>query len=415
MVRYGEVYLLLNQEEKLRRSVQEDPVISFVDSLLCKALELRASDVHIQPEQGISRLRYRIDGTLYDYQVITEQERLAVVSRLKLLAHLDIAERRLPQDGKLSVSVLHDEHAKKNVPIDFRIATFPSIYGEKLVIRVLDRSTHVLDMSLLGLSLSLMQQLQQLVQLPYGLVLITGPTGSGKTTTLYALLSSLNARQRNIITIEDPVEYDLPGITQSQVNAKAGFTFENGLRSLLRQDPDVIMIGEIRDAVTMQIAIESALTGHLVLSTLHTNNAAGALTRCLDMGVEPFVLTASVTAVLAQRLVRQLCNACKDEETLSSAQQDILAPYYPVTTVWRAQGCVTCNYIGYKGRVGVYELLVVDDAIRSLILKRASVDELHAVAVNNGTQSLMVDGLSKVAQGITTLEEIFASVGAPTT
>ena len=268
MVRYGEVYLLLNQEEKLRRSVQEDPVISFVDSLLCKALELRASDVHIQPEQGISRLRYRIDGTLYDYQVITEQERLAVVSRLKLLAHLDIAERRLPQDGKLSVSVLHDEHAKKNVPIDFRIATFPSIYGEKLVIRVLDRSTHVLDMSLLGLSLSLMQQLQQLVQLPYGLVLITGPTGSGKTTTLYALLSSLNARQQNIITIEDPVEYDLPGITQSQVNAKAGFTFENGLRSLLRQDPDVIMIGEIRDAVTMQIAIESALTGHLVLSTL---------------------------------------------------------------------------------------------------------------------------------------------------
>ncbi len=411
VLRHGELYLLLNQEEKLRRSLHEDPVVTLVDTILCRALELRASDVHIQPEFAQTRIRYRIDGVLHDHSIVQDRDRLSIVSRLKLLAQLDIAERRIPQDGKLSACFMSDNNEQGLVTIDFRIATFPSIYGEKLVVRILDRTAQVLDLAQLGLSLPCQARIKALLQLPYGFFLSTGPTGSGKTTTLYAMLSELNTKQKNIVTMEDPVEYDLAGITQSQVNAKAGFTFENGLRSLLRQDPDIIMIGEIRDTSTIQIAIEAALTGHMVLSTLHTNSAVGALTRIIDMGVEPFVLTASITAVLAQQLVRRLCDRCKQEVLLSSVEQQALAQYgSSVTSVFKPRGCAACDHIGYRGRVGLFELLVVDDVLRTLILKKMPLEVLHAAALEQGMVPLVHDGFKKMQQGIISFEELLTMV-----
>lgn len=377
-----------------------------VDSLLYKAIQIAASDIHLEQNQDDMRARFRIDGILYDQEPISFEQKLPVLSRLKILSGLDIAEKRIPQDGKFRVKILSKN---KGHVIDLRISTFPSIYGEKMVIRILDRSLNCITMDSLGFSPETLKTLYGLIQRPHGFFLVTGPTGSGKTTTLYAILSYLNDSSRNIVTMEDPVEYNLDGITQSQINLKAGFNFENGLRSMLRQDPDVLMVGEIRDKQTAQIAIEAALTGHLVLSTLHTNDSAGAITRLIDMGVEPFLINAALSGILAQRLVRKLCNSCKkaidfDPKTCQAIKNKNLKK------IFTAQGCPECMNLGYKGRTGVFELLVIKDNIRTLALKKSSIQDIQEQAVKNGMSFLLDHGLRKVEQGEISLEELLRVV-----
>lgn len=367
------------------------PIIFLVDQILYRAVDMQASDIHIEPHRskGI-RVRYRIDGVLYDQDPVSIDQGSAVLSRLKVLSSLDIAQSRVPQDGKLIVR-FEPGGSSDSVPrnIDLRVSTFPSIYGEKMVIRILDRDPNYISLSSLGCSESVLEGLHKLIAKPHGFFLVTGPTGSGKTTTLYAILSKLNKPERNIVTMEDPVEYHIDGITQSQVNPRAGFTFDVGLRALLRQDPDVAMVGEIRDRKTAQIAAEAAITGHLVLSTLHTNDSFGAVTRLVDMGIEPFLITASLTGVVAQRLVRLLCSECKR----------------------KARGCSSCRGLGYNGRVGIFELLVVDDCMRRMIVNGCDDVELRDYAVRNGMVLLRDDGLSKVREGLISFNEYVRVVG----
>lgn len=397
-------YKILSHEEKLKQNISQDPIIHYVDALLYQAICMHASDIHLQPEEDAARVRIRVDGVLYDHNPVQLQIYAAVISRIKILSSLDIAITRLPQDGKLTL--LKDENI-----IDLRISTFPSLYGEKMVIRILDRSHNMISLEALGFTDRMLKQMHIITSQSHGFFLTTGPTGSGKTTTLYALLSLLNKPDINIVTMEDPIEYDLPGITQSQVNERAGFTFDIGLRSLLRQDPDIIMIGEIRDKLTVQIAIESALTGHLVLSTLHTNDAAGAITRLLDMGIEPFLINATLTGVLAQRLARILCPACKKEVTLTQEEQKQFAAYgIPLTTIFQATGCHECFNLGYKGRMSVFELLLIDDALRELISQKASSEKIREQALTSGLLPLMYDGLCKVKAGLISLEELLSVV-----
>ncbi len=310
-----ELYTLLGQEERIARNVEQNPVVTLVDTLLYQAIVVNASDIHLQPSDTHVRVRFRIDGVLYDQQPIPILYQEQVIARLKVLASMDIAQHLLPQDGKckIHVTILDHNKEKSEKLVDVRVATFPSLYGEKMVLRLLDRNERLLTLTMLGFSEAMYSQLASIIKQQHGLFLVTGPTGAGKTTTLYAVLCALNQPGKNIVTMEDPIEYELEGITQTQVNLKAGFSFENGLRSLVRQDPDIMMIGEVRDIPTVHIAVEAALTGHLVLSTLHTNNAVGALSRLLDMGVEPFLMSASVIGVMAQRLVRVLCSACKQK------------------------------------------------------------------------------------------------------
>lgn len=405
-------YLLLSPEQKIKERRLDDEVVDLVDTLLYKAIDAHASDIHLQPDGGQLRVRYRIDGVLHDQDPIPFLTSLQVLSRIKVLSHLDIAEKRFPQDGKFSVLVQrYQTNDQKNFAesIDLRVSTFPSTYGEKIVVRILDRATNLLQLESLGFSNELFEFIQQFMSKQHGFFLVTGPTGSGKTTTLYAMLSTLNRNEKNIVTMEDPVEYDLQGITQSQINLKTGFNFENGLRSMLRQDPDIIMIGEIRDRPTVQMAIESALTGHLVLSTLHTNDATGALTRLLDMGVEPFLINATLTGVLAQRLARKLCAHCKKEELLSPDEQSFLQRYGAnIKKAYKPQGCSKCFNVGYKGRVGIFEFLVLDDQVRQLVMEKKSSEIIRDYAVSSGMKLLFFDAFSKFQQGIISFEEVLS-------
>lgn len=398
------VYKLLSPEDKISHGIKQESTIEFVDGLLYTAINIHASDIHIQPEEDRTRIRFRLDGTLYDQESVNVETSKLVISRIKILAGLDIATQRLPQDGKIKI-LRYKDFGQPHI-IDLRISTFPSTYGEKMVVRILDREYNLLELESLGFSKPLFESVKNLVNKPHGFFLVTGPTGAGKTTTLYAMLSHLNKPGKNIITMEDPIEYALEGITQSQVNEKAGFIFQNGLRSLLRQDPDIIMIGEIRDKITAQIAIEAALTGHMVFSTLHTNDATGAVTRLLDMGVEPFLISATLTGVIAQRHARKLCNNCKKPITNSHFKNLENLAEQSYTT----DGCSKCFNLGHNGRIGVFELLVLDEKIKDLIVQKSSNEAIQKQAKENGMITLQDDGIHKINSGQISLDEFLSTV-----
>ncbi|MES2152665.1 MAG: type II secretion system ATPase GspE [Pseudomonadota bacterium] len=369
--------------EDLLESSDDAPVIRMINALLTQALREGASDIHIEPFEQTSVVRFRIDGALRDVVRPRKAIHASLISRIKIMAQLDIAEKRLPQDGRITLRV-------GGKPVDVRVSTLPTGHGERAVLRLLDKEAGRLDLSHLGMSDALLPQFDTLIKQPHGIVLVTGPTGSGKTTTLYAALSRLNATATNILTVEDPIEYDLIGVGQTQVNARIDMSFAKALRAILRQDPDVIMIGEIRDLETAQIAVQASLTGHLVLATLHTNDAAAAVTRLLDMGIEPFLLSSSLLGVMAQRLVRKLCVHCKRGD----------GPY------WRAVGCDKCGQTGYQGRVGVYELLTTTEQIRAQIHNRASEAEIRQTAQASGMHTMREDGERFLRDGTTTQAEL---------
>jgi type IV pilus assembly protein PilB len=394
-----------HDERDIREQVDAAPVVKLVNGILARAADEGASDIHFEPQAKEMLVRFRHDGVLHEILTIPKRLQAGVTSRLKIMADLDIAERRIPQDGRIGLTV-------GGRPIDMRVAALPTVYGEKIVIRLLDRSNVMLRLEDLGFAEQALVRYRRSFMKPYGAVLVTGPTGSGKSTTLYGTLNILNTSEKNIITVEDPVEYRLAGINQVQINPKAGLTFATGLRSILRCDPDIIMIGEIRDRETAQIAVESALTGHLVLSTLHTNDAPGALTRLTEMGVEPFLTASAVDCVIAQRLARKLCEGCREpyqanEEMLQRLGfSDTAVSGWRDTKLYRPVGCSRCNGTGYKGRLGLYEIMPVSEAIERLIVERKSADEINRVAIAEGMVSLRDDGLERVLQGITSVEEI---------
>ncbi len=380
--------------------VEEAPIVKLVNILILRAIMERASDIHIEPTQENIRIRYRVDGLMHDVSTAPLYLHSSIVTRIKVMAKMDIAESRVPQDGRFELKTEEKD-------IDARVSSYPSIYGESLVMRLLDKESVLLGLEDLGFSKGNLKNFEEIIKRPYGIILVTGPTGSGKTTTLYATLNSIVSPEKNIMTVEDPVEYELHGIRQSQINPKAGLEFANALRSIVRQDPDVILVGEIRDSDTAAVAIQAALTGHLVFSTLHTNDASGALTRLVDMGIEPFLTASSVAAAIAQRLVRTVCSRCKvpfdpPKELLQRIGFDPNKKY----TFFEGKGCRHCRGTGYRGRMGIFEILVVDDKIRELILKKASADEIRKVAVKSGMKTLREDGLLKVQEGKTTLDEV---------
>mgnify|MGYP000876380906 FL=1 len=383
----------------------EKPAVHLANTIFNQAVRAGTSDIHIEPQEMSMRVRFRIDGVLHDAMQPPKKLHAPLVSRIKVMANMDIAERRVPQDGRISLKI-------EEKTIDVRVATLPTAYGEKVTMRLLHRSGRLITLEELGFPLLELEKYRRIVKMPYGFILVTGPTGSGKSTTLYATLSAVNSVEKNIITVEDPIEYRLDGLNQVQVNVRAGLTFANGLRSILRSDPDIIMIGEIRDAETARIAVESALTGHLVFSTIHTNDAAGAITRLGDMGIETFLTASSLAGVVAQRLARILCTHCKEPYEISRDQLLSNIPDFPIgegeekLTLYRSKGCFRCSNTGYKGRVGVYELLLVNEEIRRLTLNHASSSEINHAAVASGMVTLRQDGLRKVKQGITSVEEI---------
>ena len=388
--------------EHLRDLASEAPVIRLVNTLIGRVIELRASDIHLEPFDDGLHVRYRVDGVLHPGELVPAQQGAAVSSRVKLLAHLDIAERRLPQDGRIKIRV-------KGRELDLRVSTVPTVYGESVVMRVLDRASVRFGLEDMGFERDTLERFNQLVHRPHGILLVTGPTGSGKTTTLYAALAKLDSTSQKIITVEDPVEYQLEGINQIQVHTQINLTFGNALRSILRQDPDIIMIGEMRDGETAQIAVQSSLTGHLVLSTLHTNTAASAVIRMQDMGVERYLITSTVNGVLAQRLVRRLCPHCKApvQPAPELLRDSGLGRFLPAgQPMYEARGCDHCRGTGYQGRTGIHELLVVDEAMRSAILQGKDASALHTLAMHSGMHSLYEDGLRKVAAGTTSLDEL---------
>jgi type IV pilus assembly protein PilB len=387
--------------------VEDAPVVKFVNLLITQAIQDRASDIHIEPTERDLRVRYRIDGVLHEVMRSPKNIQSGVTSRLKIMAEINIAERRIPQDGRLSVTT----NGKK---VDLRVATLPTVWGEKVVMRILDNSTAMLNLSDLGFSQANYDRYSQSFTKPYGMLLVTGPTGSGKSTTLYATLNIVNSPDKNVITVEDPVEYRLAGINQVQTNAKAGLTFASALRSILRSDPDIVLIGEIRDHETAQIAIEAALTGHLVLSTLHTNDAPSAISRLIEMGVEPFLVGSALDCVLAQRLARRLCSKCK-EAYVPTPEALITARYpwqdgQPLPTLYRPAGCSACSKTGYKGRLALHEVMAVTEQVERLAVERASAEAIGKVAREQGMAVLRDDGLAKVTEGVTSLEEIFRVV-----
>ncbi len=371
--------------EDLLETEDDAPIIRMINALLTQASRDGASDIHIEPFEGYSIVRFRVDGTLRDVVRPRRELHAALISRIKILAQLDIAEKRLPQDGRIALRI-------GGRPLDVRVSTLPTGHGERAVLRLLDKEAGRLDLAKLGMSKETLASFDKLAHQPHGIVLVTGPTGSGKTTTLYAAMGRLDATTTNILTVEDPIEYDLDGIGQTQVNAKIDMSFAKALRSILRQDPDVIMIGEIRDLETAQIAVQASLTGHLVLATLHTNDAASAVTRLIDMGIEPFLLSSSLLGVVAQRLVRKLCVQCREPD--------------PLTKAWRPVGCIVCNKTGFQGRTGVYELLSVNDEIRSQVHRGAAENEIREAALRNGMHSMRDDGNRWVEAGITSLDEV---------
>ena len=386
--------------EKLQDIAEEAPIIRLVNLILMQAIRDNASDIHVEPEEKDLHIRYRIDGILHDIITIPKHLQAAIISRIKIMSDLNIAVKRTPQDGRFQIKLEENQ-------IDLRVSTFPSIHGENVVLRLLSASSIFLGLEQLGFSPQNLEQFKSLIRRPYGIILVTGPTGSGKTTTLYSALETINTPEKNIITIEDPVEYRLPGIRQSQINPKAGLTFATGLRSILRQDPDVIMVGEVRDRETAEIAIQAALTGHLVFSTLHTNDAAGALTRLIDMGAEPFLISSSVIGIVAQRLVRTICPSCKEEWTPGEPiLQEIGIESRGRLNLYKGKGCKSCKNTGYKGRIGVFELLIVDDKIRELILSRTSSSIIKKEAEKVGMKTLRADGIDKIISGITTIDEV---------
>lgn len=394
--------------ERLKDSASEAPVVRLVNYLITKAVETHASDIHIEPLDGELRIRYRIDGVLSEIEAPPAHLGPAIVSRIKIMAKLNIAERRLAQDGRIRLAV-------RGKDVDFRVSTTPTVHGESVVLRILDRGSLTLDFDALGLSPQVQAPLLKALHQPHGILLVTGPTGSGKTTTLYAALSLLNTADRKILTIEDPVEYQLAGINQVQVKPQIGLTFAGALRSFLRQDPDIMMVGEIRDLETAQIAVQAALTGHLILSTLHTNDAASAVTRLLDMGVEDFLLTSTINGIVAQRLVRRLCPTCSVPYEAVPELADRLrkagaeVPDGPVI-LHHAKGCPECQGTGYRGRSSIAEVLLLSDRLRQLILSRGSASDLQRAALDEGMVSLFADGTAKALAGVTSIEEVFRVV-----
>ncbi len=379
------------------------PIIKLVNLMLSQAVKARASDIHIEPAQNRLKIRYRVDGILYDMLSPPKYIQSTLISRIKIMAKMNIAEKRLPQDGRIEIRI-----ADKN--IDIRVSTIPIAFGERVVLRLLDKTHILLTVSDLGMPDERLKVFNKLIQSPHGIILVTGPTGSGKTTTLYAALSTIHNTDINIITIEDPIEYQIEGIGQIQVNPKIDLTFANGLRSIVRQDPDVILVGEVRDLETAEIAIQSALTGHLVFSTLHTNDSASAVTRLIDMGIEPFLVTSSVIAILAQRLVRKICADCKeaytpDEESLQNI--GLTTEALGGKNIYRGKGCSSCLNTGYKGRTGIFELMILDDKLKNLILKTSDANAIKRMAIDQEMIPLRHDGAQKVLDGITTIEEVF--------
>ena len=398
----GDLISEINETADLLDETSDAPIIKLVNLLVSGAIKDRASDIHVEPYSGKLKIRYRIDGILYDILSLPTRIQSPLVSRIKIMARLNIAEKRLPQDGRIELKIA-------DRLVDVRVSVLPTAFGERVVLRLLDKSAHILMLSDLGMHDERIRLLDQLIKSPYGIILVTGPTGSGKTTTLYAALSTINRSEINIITIEDPIEYQMDGVGQIQVNPKIDLTFAAGLRSIVRQDPDVILIGEIRDHETAEIAIQSSLTGHLVFSTLHTNDAASAVTRLIDMGVEPFLVTSSVVAIIAQRLVRLLCPHCKevyspDEEELANLGLPLSA--LEINTFFRKKGCNRCMQTGFRGRTAIFEILVVDDKIKRLVLATSDATQLNDLAIRQGMITLQQDGIQKVLAGITTTEEV---------
>jgi general secretion pathway protein E len=389
--------------EQLRDRASEAPVIRLVNLIIQRAVELRASDIHVEPFESRLKVRYRVDGVLQETEAPPVQLSPAVISRIKLMARLNIAERRLPQDGRIEMRIQGND-------LDIRVSTVPTMHGESVVLRLLNRESVVLDFAALGFSAQPEERLQSVLHIPHGVLLVTGPTGSGKTTTLYTALNSLNTSESKLITVEDPVEYQLEGVNQIQIKPAIGLTFATALRSIVRQDPDVIMVGEMRDLETARICIQSALTGHLVLSTLHTNDAPSSITRLLEMGVEDYLLTSTLNAVLAQRLVRKLCTECREAyqaspEMLQEMRMQRLAGGRPVT-LYRAKGCAACNGSGYHGRIAIIEVLIMSEAIRRLILQHADSGTLRRAAREEGMLSMYEDGCLKALDGTTNIEEV---------
>jgi len=406
---YADVDLEVIEEEKINVSEISDesekaPIVKLVNMILNEALASRASDIHIEPQEKTLRVRYRVDGELYEALDVPKKHQNAIIARLKIMSKLDITENRLPQDGRFKISFRDRE-------VDFRVSILPITFGNKIVMRALDRSSLSVGLDKLGFLPETLESFKRAIARPYGMILITGPTGSGKSTTLYSILNQLNTMERNIITIEDPVEYQLEGITQLQVNPEIGLTFANGLRAILRQSPDIVMVGEIRDAETADIAIKASLTGQLVLSTLHTNDAPSAVTRLMDMGIEPFLIASSVIMTAAQRLARKICPYCKEEYKLSDKiiarlggnASKILDMKKPVM---KSKGCKKCKNTGYYGRMGTLETFIVDDELRSMIIRRESSDHIKNYAIKNGMTALRDDALKKFAAGMTTFEEV---------
>jgi len=389
--------------EDLLSIANKAPIIKLVNNIFFQAVQSRASDIHVEPYEKEARVRFRVDGVLHNVLTLPKQQTRALLSRLKIMANLDIAERRLPQDGQSRIKIGQDL-------VDVRVSVVPTLGGERAVLRLLDKGSGELSLEQIGFGPDVLERFRSLIRVPHGIILLTGPTGSGKTTTLYAALNELNSEQRNILTVEDPIEYQLPGIGQMQIKPKIGLTFANCLRHILRQDPDVIMVGEIRDLETAEIAIQASLTGHLVLSTLHTNDAASAMTRLIDMGIEPYLISSSVIAVMAQRLLRVICPSCKStcqaQEQMSSIWRENERAMITQGQLYRGLGCDNCLKTGYFGRTGIFELLIVDDQIKELIIKRRSSHIIKEAAMGKGMSTLREDGLRKALAGQTTLEEV---------
>ncbi|MGZ6162699.1 MAG: type II secretion system ATPase GspE, partial [Myxococcaceae bacterium] len=397
----------LEEPQDLLDTDDEAPIIRLVNSLLFRAAKERASDIHIEPMERELLVRFRIDGVLEEIIKPPKRYQNSIVSRVKVMGQLNIAEKRLPQDGRIRIKLAGRD-------IDIRLSTIPCTFGERIVMRLLDKNTTLLDLTDIGMARETMLGMDAVIKRSHGIILVTGPTGSGKTTTLYAALSRINTPDLNILTVEDPVEYQLQGIGQMAINPKIGLTFAAGLRSFLRQDPDVIMVGEIRDRDTAEIAIQASLTGHLVFSTVHTNDAASAITRLVDMGVEPFLVASSLTAVMAQRLVRRVCRECREayQPTAEELKEVGLTPEAVARAgnppIYRAKGCEVCGRNGYRGRTGIYELLLVDDDIRQLALKNTDSSTIKRAGVKKGMRTLLDDGARKVLAGETTLAEVLS-------
>ena len=386
-------------DENELSDVNSAPVVRFVNSIIGQAVNMRASDIHIEPYDNDIRIRFRLDGDLQEILKLSKKSHLAIVTRIKIMGRMDIAERRLPQDGRLEMEV-------EGRIIDMRISSLPTVYGEKIVIRLLDRDNFYYKKEDLGFSNENLRLFNTIIKQPYGIILVTGPTGSGKTTTLYTILKELNKEEKNIITVEDPVEYKIYGINQVQVNAKAGLTFANGLRSILRQDPDIIMVGEIRDSETAEIAIRASITGHLVLSTIHTNDTASTIIRLIDMGIEPYLVSSSITGIISQRLVKVLCNSCKTSYLASEEEKRLMGiKEQKDVMLFKANGCNKCIK-GYRGRTAVHEVLFMDKTIRKLVNNKSSADEIKSVAVKNGMATLFENAVNLAIKGITSLEEV---------